>query len=96
MEKNGNMSILYRKNSCCIQNILILGKKKKSYLSHSENRKASKESGKLPAESETHGLLIHFRVFWINFFAIHTNSKLKAPSVSAYAMYSQTVEPTFK
>lgn len=68
----------------------------KSYLSHSENRKGSKKSGKLPSESETHMLLIHFRAVWIYFFAAQTNSKLKAPSISAYAMYSPTVEPIFK
>lgn len=95
MEKNGNMSFLCRKNSCCIQNILTLGKKN-SYLSHSKTRKTSKESGNVPAESETHVLLIHFRAFWIYLFATDANSKLKTPSISAYAMYSLAVEPTFK
>lgn len=69
---------------------------KNSYLSHSKTRKTSKESGNLPAESETYVLLIHFRVFWIYFLATHANNKLKTPSISAYAMYSLAVEPTFK
>lgn len=76
VEKNGNMNILCRKNSCCMQNILTLAGGK-SYLSHSENIKASKESGKLPVESETHVLLIHFRALWIYFFCCSHKQQMK-------------------
>lgn len=50
-------------------------RKKKKKITHPIQKMESFEGiWSLPAGSETHVLLIHFRAFWIYFFATHTNS----------------------